>query len=319
MSITTRHVAYAAVTVLALFAVAKSATLRYREKEDAIRQEARAQLQKLGISQAEAKAKYPTPQIRLVSSGCLTPGGTGEVVVQGKFSPGTKFVLESDSVEVVKENLTGTEYRATVRIAPNIPPHNAQVIAISPVSGISDHNSPGVLIGGRTEWDMQAANGWRIVARSPANKRCDGTSAEDAYQVQFFRKGETAAFETRSARGHYEAYDSTEYFTIGDMDTSAASQQERFQELMMKMSDPKLSPSEREKVTAELQKAQEQMLASMKNAVAAAQQAQEKRKQFGCERIELKLQATSVQGTMRCSEAVGTRIGITGTMKSLGR
>jgi hypothetical protein len=305
--------------------VVQAATLKYREREEAIRQEARAQLQKLGLTREQAKGKYPTPQVALVSSGCLPAGGTGEVAVKGKFTPGTKFVFQSDALEVVKETLTPTEYRATVKVMPNIAPHTAPVVAISPVSGITTHSHPGVAIGGRTEWIMDAANGWRIIARSPANKACGGTNNRDEYDVEFFRKAETSPFEKRTATGHYEDSSSTEYFTISQTGGAEVDQQQRFMQLMQKMSDPKLSDVERQKVMAEIEKAQHEMTAnmqkvsSMEGAMKAAKEAEAKRKAFGCERIEVKLQGTNLTGTMRCSEAIGTRIALTGAMKVLGR
>lgn len=319
MTIRARRAACVSVAALAGFALIQAATTGYYQKEAAIRKEAAEQLQKLGLTREAAKAKYPTPEIRMVSAGCLLPGGTGDVVVNGKFTPGTRFVLESDALEVAKESLTPAEYRASVKVAPGIPPHAAPVVAISPVSGISTYSNPGVAIGGKAEWDMEAANGWKVVARSPAGKTCGGPFREDTYVVQFFRKGEPAPFATRSARAQYSASSSTEYFTLGYEDPSADSQAKDFQALVQKMSDPKTPPAERQKLMAQLQKAQQQMMAAAQNAMKQAQEVEAQRKTFGCEHIELKLQGAAFTGTLRCAEAVGTRLALTGTMKSLER
>jgi hypothetical protein len=317
MTIDLKRIAYASVGALAALAIIQAATAGYYQKASAIRKEASEELQKLGLTRAAAKAKYPTPEIHMVSGGCLVPGGTGEVVVKGKFTPGTKFVLESDGIEVTKEALTATEYRASVKVAPDYPPHTAAVLAISPVSGISAYSSPGVAVSGRMEWNMEAANGWKIVAKSPADWKC-GERGQDSYEVQFFRKGEAKPFETRSAKGEFTQSTLTEYFTV-EGENALGSEGKSFESLAKKMSDPSLSDSERQKVMEELQKAQQAMMASMQNAQKLALEADARRKTFGCERIEVKLQGTSLTGTMRCGEAVGTRINLTGTMKSLGR
>ena len=303
---------------LALLAIGKAATLKFREKERAISQEAHDEMQKLGLTAAQAKAKYPTPEIDLVTSGCLTPGGTGEIVVKGKFVPGAKLVVESDAIEVTKETLTPTEYRATVKVAPDVPPHSATVRAFRPVSGITASIGPGVVIGGRMEWTIEAANGWKVVARSPAAKACNGASGEDPYDMQFFRKGETAPFETRTAKGTYSMFDSEEYFEISDEPAGGSPAQQKYAEIMKTMSDPKATPAQREKAMADLQKAQQQMMADIASP-GYAQQQEAKKKQFGCQRIDLQLQGAGHKGSMRCSDAVGTSIAVTGSMKSLGR
>src|SRR5215467_10248684 len=186
---------YAGVLLLLAAALTRAVQFRFQERQQAFYQLCKDQLQKLGLTKEAAKAKYPTPEIHMVSGGCLTPGATGEVVVKGKFAPDTKILLGNDNLEVVKETLVGNEYHATVKVAPDIGPQSAEVIAITPVTGITARQLGAVAIGGRYEWNLEAANGWRIVARSPANKTCDGRSASDVYTVEFFRKGETAAFE----------------------------------------------------------------------------------------------------------------------------
>src|ERR1019366_1497300 len=123
---------------------------------------------------------------------------------------------------------TPTEYRATVKVAPDVPPHSATVRAFSPVSGISASIGPGVVIGGRMEWTMEAATGWKVVARSPAAKACNGASGEDPYDMQFFRKGETAPFETRTAKGTYSMFGSEEYFEISDEPAGGSPAQQKY-------------------------------------------------------------------------------------------
>ena len=195
-----KRVAYVAVAALAALGLCRAVVFRFQEKENAIRQANKAQMQKLGLTPAAAKAKYPTPEIGLVSSACLLPGGTGEVVVKGKFVPDTKFIFQNDSLEVVKESLTAGEYRATLKVAPGIGPQTAALVAISPVSGITTRQDRVAVVGGKYEWTMESANGWKIVARSAGNRPCGGTApADDPYEVLFYRKGEASPFEKRAA------------------------------------------------------------------------------------------------------------------------
>ena len=320
MSISFRRITYAGAVVLAAMALIRAAQFRFQEKEQGIRQGCKDQLQKLGVTRDVAKAKYPTPEVHLVSSGCLVPGATGEVVVKGKFVPDTKFLFANDNLEVVKETLAGNEYRATVKVSADIGPQTADVIAITPITCITARSAGGAVIGGRFEWNLESANGWTIVARSPANKVCSGQPTPDVYSMEFFRKGETTAFEKREARQSYSLYEGLSRFTITTSVPEAGGAAD-FQALMTKMTDPKLSPPERDQVMKQLQKAQEQMLANMKKASdpAYVKSLEEQKKNFGCERMELRLQAGKVSGEMRCGEAVGTHIALTGSLKFLGR
>src|SRR5579871_5894888 len=259
MSTRYKRIVHAGVLLLALAALSRAVQFRFQEKEQAFRQHCKDQLQKLGITRDAAKARYPTPEIHMVSGGCLTPGATGEVVVKGKFVPDTKILFGNDNLEVVKETLSSNEYRATVKVAPEIGPQTAEVIAITPVTGITARQLGGVSVGGRFEWNLEAANGWRIVARSAANKACDGRPADEVYIVEFFRKGESAAFEKREGKLAYSIYEGVNRFALAQPDLTAGETRD-FQALMTKMTDPKLPPGERDHIMKQLQKAQEQML-----------------------------------------------------------
>ena len=138
--------------------------------------------------------------------------------------------------------------------------------------------------------------------------------------MEFFRKGEAAAFAKREARQEYSMYEGLSRFTITDsaqMPGGAAD----FQALMTKMTDPKLSSAERDQVMKQLENAQEQMQADMTKMgdPAYLKSVEDQKKNFGCERMELRMQAGKLTGEMRCGQAVGTRIALTGSLKFLGR
>lgn len=90
-------------------------------------------------------------------------------------------------------------------------------------------------------------------------------------------------------------------------------------ELMKKMGNPQLSAAEREKLMAQIQKLQQQLMAQMSNPQAMMKAAQEAQERFGCTNMELNVKGATLEGTMRCSEKVGTKIGVTGSFKSASR
>ena len=313
------------VAVLTMFSLAlgRAGLLRFQEKERAIRAECQAELKKLGISRDAAKAKYPTPSIGLVTSGCLLPGGTTEVVVKGQFAPGTKFVFENEQIEVIQESLVAGQYRATVKAAAGAGSQTAAVMAIAPVSCITARAARAVTIGGKFEWILDAANGWRMVARTPADRTCPAqSSGDDTYDMTFYRKGETNPFEKRKATLYYDSYSATNYrFSISQDDPLVSAGIEDMQTLMKQMMDPKLTDAQRDQVIKRVEQVQRQMQANMTKMTdpSFVQQQEAKRKQFGCRSIDLAVQGGAAKGTMRCGEAVGTNIAVTGTLRSLGR
>jgi hypothetical protein len=321
MAIRAQRVLWAAVVLLFAFGLCRAASHRFQEKEAAIRKEVREQFAALGVTRDAAKLKYPTPEIGMISAACIAPGETGEVVVRGKFVPGTKFIFQNDDLEVVKESLAGNEYRATLKAAAGVGPQSAAVVVITPVTGISVRQDNAVAIGGRYEWTMSIANGWKVIARPPAGKSCvTGSSAGQAYDMQFYKAGESGPFETRKATLFYNLYDSENYsFNIEAGNAPAAV--EEFTALMQKMSDPGLTAAQRQAVMQELQKKQEQMQASLKQMSGPANiaKAQQQALEFGCERMWLSMQGEAGKGRMRCSDRVGSRLQLTAVMKFVGK
>jgi hypothetical protein len=323
MYLSLKRVAYFAVFLVLGLGLSRAALSRFQEKEQAIYKACREQVEKMGVPRGTLKAKYPTPEIHMVSSGCLMPGSTGEVVVKGKFATGTQFVFENDNVEVVKDALTPTEYHATVKIAPGIGPQSAGLIAVTPVTGITARTDQAISIGGKYEWKIEAANGWKILARSPATKACGGkSSAGDVYEMLFYRQGEANPFTKRKATLYFSVFERTNYrFRIDQTDPESQGSAEGMAALMQKMADPGLTNEQREQIMQSLVKLQTQMqgdLAKLADPAYIAQQ-EAKRAQFGCEQIELEAPGGSFTGEMRCADKVGRRIHLTGTVAALGR
>src|ERR1035437_10149683 len=133
----TKRILCAGVVLLFALGLCRAARFRFQDKEEAVRKEAREQLAAMGITRDAAKAKYPTPEIRMTTKACLMPGETGEVVVRGKFAPGSHFIFQNDNLEVIKESQTGAEYRATLKATAGIGPQIAALLVLTPVTAIT--------------------------------------------------------------------------------------------------------------------------------------------------------------------------------------
>jgi hypothetical protein len=292
-----KKVVVAVALMMPVLGIYRAAQFQFQQKEDAFHQLCRAEMTKLGLNADAARAKYPTPEIHMVTGGCILPGATGEVVIKGKFAPGTKFFFENDSLEVVTENLSAGVYRATLKSSPGIPPQSAAVAAISPVSGIMTRHSPAVSIGGKTEWNLQAANGWKIVAKPQGAEACG-----NKYVLQFFRGSETQPFEKREGTLSYDLYTQSYNFSISAMDAGTANTQETLQSISKKLME-------------QMQKVQQQMVANMQAMVKDPAKMAAKEEQFGCRNVYLDLKGGALQGRLQCSQTVGRNIALTGSFR----
>lgn len=316
----TKRILCAGVVLLFALGLCRAARFRFQDKEEAVRKEAREQLAAMGITRDAAKTKYPTPEIRMTTKACLMPGETGEVVVRGKFAPGSHFIFQNDNLEVIKESQTGAEYRATLKAAAGIGPQSAALLVLTPVTAITARQDDAAVVGGRYEWTMNAANGWRVVAQSAAGDPC-GAAAGQPYNVQFYRKGETTAFEKRTATLNHSIYEQTGYSFSLSQQASGAIDPQDITALSKQLMDPKTTEAQRDALMKKLEKMQDTMMAEMTKMSDPANiaKAQQKALEFGCERISVGIQGGNLNGDMRCSEKVGTRIALTGNVKFLGR
>jgi hypothetical protein len=305
-----KKVVFTMALMMPVLGIYRAAQFQFQQKEDAFHQLCRAEMTKLGLNADAARAKYPTPEIHMVTGGCIAPGATGEVVVKGKFAPGTKFFFENDALEVVSENLTAGVYRATLKASPGIPPQQASVAAISPVSGIMTRHSQGVKIGGKTEWTLQAANGWKILAKPQGGDPCS-----NKYLLQFFRGSEAQPFEKREGTLNFDLYSQSFHFSISSMDAGTANSQQTMESIAKKMMDPNTSDTEREKLMEQMQKVQEQMVSSMQAMVKDPAKMAAQQEQFGCSSLSLDLKGSALQGRLQCSQTVGRNIAVTGSYR----
>ncbi len=238
---------------------------RYEERLRAIRTELANERARLGLDREALAEKYPTPEITLCPITRVVPGGSAELVTRGNFSPGTKFLIgdDRDNMEVVKEAITPTGYRATVKAAPDAPPGMVGLEAFA-LSGITS-GCTAVYIGGKYEWDFSADNGWRIKLKmlNEGFTAKQEAQIKPVYCAEFYRGDETKPFE---ARGVEVSYDGRTYH--GDIQGYDCDTADRWAKVKER----------REQRMAEMQRQQEQQMAAVeryKDSPEVKKQAQE--------------------------------------------
>ena len=259
----------------------------------------------------------------MVSSGCLLPGSTGEVVVKGEFAPDTKFVFENDSVEIVKESLTATEYHATVQVAAGTGPQSAAVWAMSPVSGIVARQSPGIAIGGRYQWEAERQQRVENRSRRPTNKACGGTAdvRRPVRSELLPQRGDRAFREApRVALPRY--WEGAYRFSISQEDPQAQAGMQDMARVMQKLTDPKLTDAQRDQIDE---------AAPGRAATGAGKYGQddgpELHQAAGSQTPAVRLYASGTEGRREPTSqalcirapAAGQRIPVTGTITYLGK
>lgn len=206
------------VVVLLLFGLGRAATSRYDEQVKAFLAACQAEQQRLGLAgyanRKQLFAKFPSPEVALCRPVRIGPGETGEVVMKGKFAAGTKFLLDGETVEVVRESVVGDTYAATVKAGNFAGPSIATLRAMTPVSAGYAVCRPAVLVAGKYEWLLNASNGWRIRlyllsdgfeadarARTMFRDGFPGNSSlstpPGVYRAEFFKGAETKPFRLR--------------------------------------------------------------------------------------------------------------------------
>jgi len=319
---------------LLVFGIARAANSHYAERRSAFYESQEGERKRLGLTDwGQVKAKYPTPEVTFCHAVRVAPGSTADLVVRGKFVPGTKFLFENDAVEVVKENATATEYHATVRVPAGAAPGYSPLHIFSAVSGIeASPPCPAVYFGGRYEWDFTAQNGWVIKLRPKADPYPKEESAAVLqYTAEFYRNNESKPFEVRDfPLGLIGTLYGDSYSGGLAQPQSAAAQGSAMadmQQLMQKLYDPNTSPDERAKLAESMAEAQQKMMAEQQAAISkmsdpkyaqqSQQQQQQKDAEFGCKNMNFNANADAVEGRISCGQNVGT-ITLKGTRRFLG-
>lgn len=317
-----KTVALVVVCGLVAWGVSRAMASKYQQKRTEILAGCKAERDKLGPAEQKAlEGKCATPEISLVSPSNITPGQTVDVTVTGKFPAGTRFLFESDCVEVLKESVAPNSYCATIQLAASCGPHTIGVTAFAPVCCKSGRKDGALKVGGSFAWDMTASNGWRIKATAAAPLPGMRESSEQTYVLEFFRGSETAPFRKHQATLYgSNTLPATYNFSISEQNELEGSPMVEMQKIGAQLMDPNLSDAEREKVM----KRYEQLLQTISKEANKLsdpnyiKQMEAKKAEFDCRHLDVTSQNGTLTGTMNCSQKVGS-LKITGTMKLLGR
>jgi hypothetical protein len=303
--------------------VTHAALSKYQQKRQEILAACKAARDKMspeGLKQLAAKCN--TPEVTLISPSMVKPGDTVDVTITGKFPAGTNFLFESDSIEVLKESAAANSYRATIKVASGGGPENLSVAAFIPICCKSTNRSNAISVTGIFEWDLKAANGWVVKARSIAPAAGNARTNELNYSLEFYRGGEATPFAKRRATLHpSQSEPPSYYFSISNQDEAAMSLQDEMAAMGIQMQNPNLSDADRDK----LMKRYETLITDLTKEAQKmsdpnySKQLQAKEQEFGCTAINLKVQAGVATGNMLCSEKVGRSLNLTGTMKMLAK
>ena len=337
--------------VLLLAGVVRAVGDRFSERRDAVLNACRSELKSAGLTAEAAKKKYPTPELALCRCASVVPGGVGEVVVRGTFRPGTKFLFNSDKVQVVKESLIAppgqkeSEYHVTIKAAQVSLPEFISLESFEPqlCRGIS---CSAVYIGGKYEWNFSAENGWKIQLRQVSEPGCSQGGSAAVYHAEFFRANDPKAFEASDVRvschqdecsGEIEegrGSTAQQQKMLTAMQNVSPDEQkrtdQRVKDLQAQMAEEQkkmqnfasLSAAEQKKIMDRLQEIGKQMAEAMTpKGVAAAQKEMEQNKaEFGCHSLNFHLKGTALEGNMSCGEKVGNhgQLKLQGTTKFVG-
>lgn len=339
------YLASACLVVLLLWGMVRASTSKYVQQREEIFNQCGVDRQRLGLNDVALRQKYPTPEITLCRAIRVAPGATGEVVVKGNFQRGTRFLFDTDKIQVVKDGLVGSDYHATIRVAQSVLPDYANVYSYQPVRCMST-SCLAVNIGGKYEWDLAADNGWRIKLEPVNETAVQPDRTASTYRAEFYHPGEAKPFEVRNVDlschedqchgviGEGNADEALKQKAVqGMMNRSPAEQQQsqnamqqaqaEMAQLQQQMQNyTKLSPQEQKALMARMQEVSKRLSDAMTpKAVAEAQQQMEKNKQeFGCAGMSLSLKGNALAGIMACGEKVGQRghLSLTGSVKYLG-
>jgi hypothetical protein len=318
-----KSVVLAVLCVLIAWGVSRAMASKYSQKRQEILAACKAERDKLGPAEQKAlQSKCATPEISLVSAPTLMPGQTANVTITGKFPAGTRFLFESDCIDVVTESVAPNTYRATIKVSLECGPQHVSASAFTPVCCKSAWKESALKIGGNFAWEMSAANGWRIkgtaIPPDPAVRQTEDLS----YMLEFYRGNETAPFTKRRATLTGSVTTPPEYrFSISDQDEAESNPMVEMQKIVAQFSNPNLTDAERDKIMKKMEELTATVTkeASKMSDPNYIKQLQAKQDQFGCSSINVTSQNGTLDGNLRCSQKVGSSIKITGSMKFLGK
>jgi len=313
------------VGLLVLFAasvVLSAQNKNFEAEKNRLGQEAVKARAALGLELLDPKLDklYPYSQIPPVKVQKLAPGTSTAVALTGKFPPNVAVLSERDGAVLSGAAVSATSYSARITIGATEGPGFVKLWAITPVHFVWT-TVPVVFIDVVYRFDLKSPNGYTVKATPLAKSftvddRPEGRSFNTAtlpYKVEFFKPGETAPFETREGSMRYMSDQDRGSRLDIEMPEPEKGAAKELDELMKKMSDPKLTDAQRNDLTVKMIQAQQRMMEELTKADPAADQ--KRKDQFGCNMIQVYPGAAgAVEGGVAC----GKNIAPTGSLRVTG-
>jgi hypothetical protein len=290
------------------------------------------QAQKLDKDRKALFARYPTPELTLVTAAggsapsgelpSVSVGSETNITVTGRFVPGSLPSVECQGTEVLAEKVTESRAELKVKVTAAAPAGQCDVRIISPVS-LASARRPAFRVIGNYQWELSLANGMKArmkTAAKPDTSLITGSSewfdkggkplgtrevrldrTFEGYTVTVERtEAETAASDKAMA-------ESGKAYKNQDNQKAAAEIQAKMQGECMKLPPDKMGACI-QKYTAEMtalsQKVQSQAQAGEQKAAAAA---------VGCQAMTLSVNEGKVTGKGTSCGAPG-EVNVTGTV-----
>jgi hypothetical protein len=298
---------------LVVSAVRAQATGFDARRAEVLRQ-ARADQQAAGLAGDANRARlyglHSTPELKLAKALVLAPGASGPLALSGRFEAKTTFLSGLEGVELASPVVAPNAFKATVTVAPGMPPGWATVYAFAPVSGAWS-SVAAVLVGSPQAYKLSASNGWTIVLTPQARAFSveDRGRATVAYKADYFKPGVAAAFESLTGSLSLQSFGTPGSYSFSMQPGMGSAQAEVMalsEQMMPLMQAGKYDSPEFLKLQAKLEDAQQRMTKEMEAQVKDPSAMIRKQEEFGCGSIDLSVRAGRVTGSVRCGSRVGT-------------
>ncbi|HYH94529.1 hypothetical protein [Hyalangium sp.] len=310
----------------------RSASSSHQRRLEDFQKKAQKERQVLGLAKEALFAKYPTPELALVSAS----GGSGEgkqlppvpvgtettLTVTGRFTPGSLAHVTCAGAEVLSEKVTESSLEARVRVTTTALAGPCALRVYSPVS-LATAAREAFRVVGSYQWELALANGMKARMRTSTDQNhpeFTGTSewfGKDGKSlgtrpVKLERT--TEGYRVLVERTAEEAAASNKALSEGHKQASSADTQKQVHEIQMKIQQECMAQPP-DKMRPCIQKYKAQLSALSQKNQAKAQEAQGKAAAatVGCEVLSLEVSGGKVTGRGSTCGAPGD-VNVTGTV-----
>jgi hypothetical protein len=308
------RVGLVALSAALVVSAVRAQTTSFDARRAEVLRQARADQQAAGLAGGANRAKlyslHSTPELTLAKALVLAPGASAPLALSGRFEAKTTFLSQLEGVELTNPVAAANAFKATVTVAPGVPPAWATIHAFAPVSGAWS-SIPAVLVGSPQAYKLSASNGWTIVLTPQAKAFSveERGRATVAYKADYIKPGGAAPFESLTGSLTLQSYGTPGSYSFS-MQVGAGSAQAEVmalsEQMMPLMRAGKYDSPELQKLQAKLEAAQARMVKEMEAQVKDPSAMIRKQEEFGCGTIDLSVGAGRVTGSARCGSKVGT-------------